>query len=254
MRPAVPVIHAGFGHLGLGGAEVQSLHFDVHAYGENHAHAVSRAAEADYTQLMMDTNLISFYQPSGLLGITDYSGPAEYHEKTKAPEWSGGVCVGDSVYVYDGAGLWPTLAHELTHVVFYEYMADLAFNPEFRWVNEGLATYEECKAAGAQEGVPFVDIFAPLRGALRRHPLSIHDLVKLVPAQVDKDYTVSLWYAQAEALVQYMIQKGGTLGFYQFLKALKSGKTLDEAVALAFPNRGWASLGDLYGTWLATQQ
>ncbi len=237
-----------FPGLGAGRSEVQSAHFLVHAYGEQNAEAVSSAAEADYQSIMVDTNLMSFYQPSGLFQIYVYADSGEYFRKTRQPGWSGGLCAGNAVYVYQGSYLWPILAHELTHVVFYEYLARKAWEPSLRWINEGLATYEESKAAAGGSG--FTDIFLSPRPQLLRTPIPMDKMLTMVPAN-EKAYKVSLWYAEAEGLVHFMISKGGPLGFYLLIKSIKGGEGWDVAMGTAFSAQGWSSLEELYQAWAA---
>ncbi|MDE1976498.1 MAG: hypothetical protein KGI84_04475, partial [Elusimicrobia bacterium] len=51
------VTQASFAPLDAGASQVDSLHFSVHAYGDQAANQISQAAETDYNNVMMDTNL-----------------------------------------------------------------------------------------------------------------------------------------------------------------------------------------------------
>ena len=127
------------------------------------------------------------------------------------------------------------LAHEITHLIWFEYMGHA--NPDYRWVNEGLAVYQENKTFGGRgQG----DMFSALRGNLRSQPISMDQMIHLVPA-TERAYDVSLWYAQSESMVRFMIERGGRIGFSQFLSALRYDKNLDQSVAEGFPG-SWRTL------------
>ena len=241
------IVTAPFGSLDPGASEQMSLHFKVHAYGADVARQISDQAEVYYQRIMVDTNLFSF-MPSGLYQIVVYGSQDEYRRKTNQPAWSGGVSYGNSIYSFVGGQLNQTIAHEMTHLIFFEFMGRSDTNQ--RWVNEGLAVYEEAKAAGAANAP--ADLFYAIRSTLRVQPLTLDQMIHLVPAS-EKERTVSLWYAESESLVQFMIERGGRLGFSQFLQGLKDGKNFDEAIGSGFVGV-WRNLGDLYQTWQTSIQ
>ncbi len=234
------------GHFPLldpGAAQLDSLHFRVYAYGSQEAQAISDAAEADYNRIMVDTNLYSFH-PSGLYRIVVYANQGEYLKKTRQPQWSGGVTVGTSIYTFYGPALERTIAHEMTHLIWFEYMNNRV-DPTLRWINEGLAVYEEEKAAGG--GTRRIDLFSRLEPTLRSQPIPMDQLINLTPA-TERDRTVSLWYAEAVGLVSFMIERGGRIGFSQFLQELQQGRDPDQAIGDSFPGM-WSSLGALEQAW-----
>lgn len=230
-----------FPELDPGAQELQSLHFLVKAYGVSATRAYADTAEAAYTRIMNDTGLYSF-KPRGLYRIVVYGTQDEYRKKTGQPEWSGGVAVGNAIYSYVSPRLEGVLSHEMTHLIWFEYMGRL--NPDHRWVNEGLAVYQEAKALGSKGQT---DLFSVLRGNLRAAPLPMESMIRLVPA-TERAYEVSLWYAQAESLTRFMVERGGRIGYAQFLEALRGGKSFDGAVAAGFPGQ-WTSLSDLEAQW-----
>ena len=234
-----------FARLDPGASELESLHFKTFAYGQEMARRVSDSAEAAYGRIMTDTNLYSF-RPRALYQIVVYGSQNEYRNKTGQPEWSGGCSVGNAIYTFVGPQLPQTLAHEMTHLIWYEYMGRV--NLDHRWVNEGLAVYEELKAAGVQRQDPF----ALSRGTLRQQPLTMDQLIHLVPA-TERERTVQLWYAQSESMVRFLIERGGRMGFSQFLASLRDGRSFDDAVATAYPGN-WRTLADVEGAWQRSLQ
>ncbi|MEK7858585.1 MAG: hypothetical protein AAB320_05525 [Elusimicrobiota bacterium] len=232
--------------LDAGASELDTLHFKVKAYGTPKAIAIGDAAEADYNRIMVDTGLYSF-KPRGLYQLIVYANAEEYHRKTAQPAWSGGLSIGNAIYTYEGPGLRGTLSHEMTHLIFYEFMAHM--NADHRWVNEGLAVFEQNKALAGPAGQ--ADIFASVRGNMRQLPIPMDQMIRLVPA-TEREYAVSVWYAQAESMIRFMIERGGRIGFSQFLTALRSGKSFDAAVNESFPGI-WRGLAEFESAWKRAQ-
>lgn len=236
------VTEAPYLPLDPGAAQVDSLHFRVRAYGGDKAQKISEAAEKAYARIMLDTNLYSF-RPPGLYQIIVYADAEEYQAKTRQPSWSAGATMGNAICSHEGPGLLGTLIHEMSHLIYHEYMG--RDREEERWVNEGLAVYEE--AAAFSEASGGRDLFGPVRGAVAQSPMPFERLARFGPA-TEREYSVSAWYAQAESVVRHMIERGGRLGFSQFLAALKSGKSFDEAMAAGFPGN-WRNLEELERDW-----
>lgn len=234
-----------FAPLDAGAAQLDSLHFRVKCYGQDIARQTSDQAEASYNRVMVDTNLFSF-QPHGLYTIVVYGNQQEYRSKTHQPEWSGGVTVGNAIYTFYGAGLPLTVAHEMTHLIFHEFMgAQIVSQQELRWLNEGLAVYEEQKAAAANGFSG--DIFGGIRPLVRSQPLPLDQIQHLVPAS-ERERAVSIWYAQSESMVQHMLERGGRLGFSAFLTAIRDGRGQDLAMQTAFTGT-FRDLNDFYLSW-----
>lgn len=245
-RAYTGVMEGVYPGLEAGAQENSSLHFKVKAYGQSTVLDVSAVAEAAYTRIMTDTGLSSF-MPRGLYQIVVYGTQDEYRKKTGQPDWSGGVAVGNAIYTYMSPRLEAVLSHEITHLIWFEFMGRV--NPDHRWVNEGLAVLQENKALGSRgQG----DMFSVLRGNLRSQPIPMDQMIRLVPA-TERAYEVSLWYAQAESMVRFMIERGGRIGFSQFLNALRYDKSLDQAVAEGFPG-SWRTLEELDRDWKRSMQ
>ncbi|MBI4057216.1 MAG: hypothetical protein HY399_06680 [Elusimicrobia bacterium] len=230
------ITQTSFQDLDPGAYEEQSLHFKVKAYGAEKARAISRAVEEDYNRIMQDTGLYSFI-PRGLYGITVYSNREEYLKKTGQAEWSGGVAVGNAIYSFESPYLNGTLAHEMTHLIFYEFMGNTSQN--LRWLNEGLAMYEEYQAGTSHS---LSDNLVPI-------PFS--QMVNLVPA-TERERLVGQWYHQVKEVVQFMVEQGGRLGFSIFLNQLRSGESFNQALSLGFPGL-WSDIGALEKSWLLSK-
>ena len=238
-------IKAPFLPLDPGAAHIDTLHFSVRAYGEQQAEAIGKEAELSYSQIMLDTNLMTFQ--SGLFHIVVYGSDQEYIQKTKQPAWSGGVTLGNAIYSFNGPELGQTIAHEMTHVIFYEYMKRM--DSKQRWVNEGLAVYHQLKAA-KNEGF-FGDYFQNVRPIMIQNPIPMQQMIGIVPA-TERARSVSIWYCEANSMIEFMIKKGGKIGFSIFIKDLRKNDDFDSAISNAFPQ--WNSLDSFYQDWKASLQ
>ena len=249
---ATAIMRAPFAPLDPGSYEQVSLHFLVRAYGADQARRISDQAEAFYQTIMQDTNLYSF-MPSGLYEIVVYGSHEEYVAKTKQPAWSGGVAYGNAIYSFNDAQLNQTIAHEMTHLVFNEFME--RSRPDLLWLNEGLAVYEQGKAASGKS-VP-ADIFGQFHAQVRAQPIALEEMLSFVPlsekTEDPKVPKVTLWYAQAESMTQYLVERGGRIGVSQFLQALKDGKGFDQAIGSSFVGI-WNDLPGFYQAWKSIPQ
>ncbi|HAH30697.1 MAG TPA: hypothetical protein DCL44_00095 [Elusimicrobia bacterium] len=220
----------------------ESLHFVVKAYSSETTQRYSSLCEEDYQRIMVDLGIYSFV-PSKPYNIVIYGDAAEYHLKTSQPAWSGGITYGNAILIYDFEGSPGILAHEMTHLVFNEFMG-LSAPESLRWLNEGIAVYEQMRAdypsKASYEGKIASDISL--------NPIPFSQMMNLVP-RGENDAMVERWYAQAGSVASFMLRQGGSLNFSYFLGRLKDGQGLDEAAAASFGGL-WKDMKDVERTWL----
>jgi hypothetical protein len=231
--------------LDAGANEQQGLHFMVKAYGADVARSTSDMCEAAYTRIMGDTGLYSF-QPRGMYTIVVYGTADEYRKKTGQPDWSAGVTVGNAIYTYYSPVLNGVLSHEMTHLIWFEFMGG-RLSDQQRWVNEGLAVYEEAKARNRG-----YELFGSLLPTLRTASIPIDQLQNMAP-NTERAYDASLWYAQAESMIRFMIERGGRIGFGQFLSSIRQGQNFDQSIYAGFPGQ-WRTLADFENDWKRSLQ
>lgn len=245
-----PAYGAGmFQKLDPGAKKLPSLHFEVHAYDSEKARQVSEIAERLYNRIVTDTGIYSF-RPERLYPIVIYGSDQEFFRKTNIPPTLvSGLADRDGViYSREGAPLPNVIAHELTHIVFNEYMRRL----EPVWVNEGLAVYEEQEASSEPisyfaGGKPIAFEQMILLDARRLSNLSAERGYRLT-GLAHRDAAMSAWYHQVGSVVRFMIEKGGRQDFSAFLRALRDGRRIDEAIRLGFRGR-WNGLAGLEAAW-----
>jgi hypothetical protein len=194
---------------------------------------------------MNDTGLYSF-QPRGMYSIVIYGSADEYRKKTGQPDWSAGVTVGNAIYTYFSPRLEGILSHEMTHLIWFEFMNGRLTDQQ-RWVNEGLAVYEEAKAGNRGR-----ELFVNFLPTLRASAIPMDQLQNLAP-NTERAYDASLWYAESESMIRFMIERGGRIGFGQFLGAVRDGQNFDSAVYAGFPGH-WRTLADFENDWKRSLQ
>jgi len=183
------------------------------------------------------------FQPRQLYTVVVYATRDEYRKKTQQPDWSPGIAVGNSIYTYEGLQLPLAVAHEMSHLIFREFMN--ADRPDLRWLNEGLAVYEgDVKAA--ELGLATAGE-ADLKRRLADQKIPFDQMITLVPP-TEMERETGIWYRQAGSVVRWIIERGGRGGFSQLLSLLRDGKLMDDAVRTAFPGK-WYSLADVENSW-----
>lgn len=241
--PATENVVIPYKGLEPGAVEQESAHFRLRAYSSETARKYSDLAEQLYSTVMSDTGLYSFV-PGNPYEIIVYRDKAEFVRKTSSPEWSGGITYGNAILLYEHDRYPAILAHEITHLIFNEFMEDYGRNNYF-FINEGVAVYEERKA--------YTESDFYYRGLVdsqvRKAPISFLQMMSYkplgVPAEVEK------WYAQCSSVAEYMLKKEGGFKFYIFLKNLKSGKDIDAAFRDAYPG-SWNGYKELEEKWLSS--
>ena len=221
---------------------VESAHFLVKAYTSETATAFSKTCEASYNRVMGDVGLYSF-APAKPYNIVVYKNADEYRKKTGQPNWSGGISYGNAILVYESEKAPAVLAHEMTHLIFNEFMGP-ANTPDKRWINEGLAVFEETRTDISSSVV----YNQRVHDLVKPNPIPFSQMINLIPIG-EQDVMVERWYAQVYSVISLMISRGGALGFSIFIAKLKDGLSLDVAAADAFPNL-WKNPGDLEKDWL----
>ena len=241
-KPVAQATEAPYTGLAPGYKTYESAHFLVKAYASETAMSYSVVCEANYNRVMGDVGLYSF-APLKPYNVVVYKDAPEYRLKTGQPEWSGGISYGNAILVYESQGAAAILAHEMTHLIFNEFMG-LVNSVDFKWINEGIAVYEETRASVSSRAV-YGQRVASL---VEPNPIPFSQMINLAPMG-EQTAVVERWYAQAGSVVSFMINEGGTLGFSIFMTKLKAGASPDAAAAEAFPGL-WKNIGEIEKAWL----
>jgi Peptidase MA superfamily len=142
-----------------------------------------------------------------------------------AREWIGAAAFPHlrTVFMWLGAGseafLRTAIAHEVTHVVFYDASAN-PFHEPATWLNEGVATWSE--AGNAESEDDLVRIEAGSGGLMAFEALTDQFPIDARGA--------SLGYAQGATMVDRIISTYGTDAMAAIMDAYRSGATDEEAI------------------------
>lgn len=220
----------------------ETAHFRLDAYSSEAAARYAALCEENYSRIMQDLGIYSFV-PARPYNVSVYKDAAEYRRKTGQPEWSGGAAYGNALLLYESQGIRPSMAHEMTHLVFNEYMG-LSQAAQLRWLNEGVAVYEESRSN------PLSSAFYAQRvnEAVSPNPVPFSQMVNLAPMGESLN-TVDRWYAQVGSVAGFMIRTGGSFNFSLFLSKLRDGASVDQALESAYPGV-WKKLSDVEKSWL----
>ncbi|MDD4005281.1 MAG: peptidase MA family metallohydrolase [Elusimicrobiaceae bacterium] len=240
-------VHVAGVELAPGAREKVTLHFLVRAYTEAELEDVGSFCEEQYTKIMRNTGLYSF-MPATPYEIIIYSSHEEYVNRSKQPDWSGGVTIGNAILSYNSQAMKSVLAHEMAHLVFNEYMS----RSDYRlvWLNEGLAVYTQIGTYGDAGQASYN---SAVRAELLASPIPFARMMSYVPmrdAGTNGGTQLSRWYGQAGSVAEYMIERGGSMGFSMLLRELKNGAGIDSALASAYPGK-WSDTAALEAGWLA---
>lgn len=216
--------------------EYDGLYFKAIA---NTAQAQNIVALADdiYQGIVADIKLARDQRPFTLYPLYVYSTKQEYLAKSGMPAWSEGAFRQGRIQTYQHEGLAPVLAHEIAHLIYWEFFG---VQGRHLWLNEGLAMYEEIRLGG----VNFEAGINAGKSLLRQHYVPLKELTATQSALSHKDKEAQIFYVESSFLVHYLLTRGGNVGFYEMLRALKQGKTLNEAIGVGFPGR-WRNLIEL---------
>lgn len=220
----------------------ETAHFALSAYTSTGAALYSSLCEENYSRIMQDLGLYSFV-PARPYNIVVYRDAAEYHSKTSQPDWSGGATYGNALLLFEGEGVKATIGHEMTHLIFNEFMG-LAQAAQLRWLNEGVAVYEEIRANQASSAF----YTGRLADTVSANPIPFSQMVNLAP-QDEANRGVDRWYAQVGSVAGFMIRQGGSFNFSLFLGKLRDGAAMDKAIELTYPGM-WTKLDDVEKAWL----
>lgn len=236
-----PTPVSSFPDIDPGGTEHKSLHFTIRANTEKDARELAHLAEMIYTRIGSDTGLYASMSSENFL-IVVYKDRDDYLSKTRLPSWSRAVAVGRSIYTYPGPDLEPMLAHEMSHLVFNNYMG--RFATTYRWLNEGLAMVIELSYTPDSSKARYV---SEKNENLRQNRMSFTQMTFFTPLTEERRM-IDTWYMQVESVTAFMLNQASRLNFANFLSSLRGGVDVDQAIAGNYPGR-FRSLNELEESW-----
>jgi hypothetical protein len=232
--------------------EVRTRHVIVrHVDNARLAQDVSRAAERDYDRIARELGITRYdrfwvWQDRAVVWL--HPSREHFRRATNAPEWATARSQHEQrrIDTYEQAPglLSEALPHELAHIVFSEFVGDESQVP--LWLHEGVAQWAQLERRR----------LAPEQVAALRRQGRLLPLRRLTAADVRTEENApaaAAFYAQAVALIRFMIERYGPRRFRAFCGQLRDGKSVDDALRFAYP-REIRNIEDLEEAWLKAME
>jgi hypothetical protein len=207
---------------------VKMEHFVVlHRGNQAFAERMGKRAEELFGRIMRDLGYLQhdrFWLWDNRCTIRIHQNAEAFRQSVRAPEWAAGCAdpAKREIATFEGSDAFVerVLPHELTHLVFREFVG---FKGEIPlWLNEGVAVWEGARlsgrrlfSGGVESPVPLAALMAP----------DMRTAGATVASNV---------YAQAAAVVGFIIERGGAEKFSTFCRQLRDGKTVDDALRFTY--------------------
>ncbi|MCM8786732.1 MAG: peptidase MA family metallohydrolase [Candidatus Omnitrophica bacterium] len=170
----------------------------------------------------------------------------DYLENFKCPFWSG-ACVDYKdriIYTYpDQKNSSLIFAHELTHIIFREYIKD---SPLPCWFEEGMATYIEHKSTLANQ---HFDLSSLKKMIQNKKHIKFDELMNISCQELYNlsESKINIFYLQSFSIINFLIKNYGKDNFTQLLFYLRSGLNFGEAFSKSFLS--FRTLEELENKW-----
>ena len=122
-------------------SKIYATHFTIYSTNESSIKDLAQKVEKIYETVIFDTNLYNFNLPERF-SIYIYGDAKIYTENTKRPKWSGGFVTNRKIYTFEGEHLSHILPHEISHLIFNDFMNNKAVGIS-KWINERGGTTEK---------------------------------------------------------------------------------------------------------------
>ncbi|UCC94573.1 MAG: hypothetical protein JSW40_07120 [Candidatus Omnitrophota bacterium] len=214
--------------------ELRSEHFIIKyepGVSESYVKKVKKEAEYFYRKITQEFNLIreKLWMWTNRAKIFIAKDQKSYLEKFGCQSWST-ACVNyqtKTIYTFpDQRNFSSVLAHELTHIIFREYIGYSRFP---LWLDEGMAMYIQYK--GSHEATLMRSL---MKKVIKKDKYIRFSKMQTIYQVADKDPEVDLFYQQAFSMVDFLISRFGKFHFKLFLGHIKKGANLEEALRKSF--------------------
>ena len=205
-----------------------------------------RKAEGYYRKIAKDIGFVrykGFWLADDRCKIYIYKAHQDYINITKQPWWSGG-CVSYKekvikTYQWSEHFLNSLLPHELTHIIFREFVGFENKNIPL-WLDEGIACYHERPEKRKRH-------LLVKRAIYRENYIPLEKLHKLDITKETDAGLVDLFYAESTSIVEFLIKQHTPSRFTKLCRLLRDGKKLDEALKSVYH---FKNLNCLEDKWL----
>lgn len=214
--------------------EEKSTHFIVYyqkADEEFLRHLVDRA-EDYYNKITTDLgfNRFNFWLWDERAKIYVYDDLRSYRMGTGQPAWSAGAVLPKDKIIYtftqEEDFLNTILPHEMGHIIFREFVG-FTNTAVPLWLDEGVASYQE---SGRRENADEL-----VRQALKENRfMDLQNLSGVDPHAMSGISSVTLFYAEAVSVVNYLMREFGRDKLVLFCQYLRDYRDLSRALARTY--------------------
>ena len=212
----------------------KSTHFIVY-YEESSSFAgeVISASENHYQDMIRYFGSLpqsNFWTWENRCKIYIYASRSNYMERTNQPEWSSGFAdvKRRAIVSYEDAPdfIDSVLPHEMAHLIFREFI-EVGNRQVPRWLDEGFAI--------AQEERIRVSLDQAVKKAIKSNStIALRDLGQIGSLHVRPAEQAKLFYAQAQSLTRFLIEKRDSSYFINFCRLLRDGERLEDALRKSY--------------------
>ena len=224
--------------LANGYLEERTMHFIVCFHknvNKEFIKKIKKASESNYMTIVED---LYFFRDDpwtfdNRATIYVHKDRTEYLKETGMPDWSYGMADLKEKEIHTYEGTWSfvkrTLRHEMTHLIFRDYIGNRADLP--LWLNEGAAVYMEHKKTRKTRAYSvkrlFKEEYIPLRELCVDNYLEPYG-ISASKEERELGDNVNKFYDQSLSLLYFLIKRYDRFKFNMLCKSLKTGKNFDE--------------------------
>jgi len=238
--------------------ELSSEHFIIYyKENENFAKEVSYKAEKYYSSIASDigySRYSDFWTWDKRVKIYIYPTKKDYLKETNQPTWSEGMADYKNKqiisYALSEGFLDSILPHEMAHLIFRDFVG---FKSEIPlWLDEGVAQWAEISKRDhirklAKE-LYQKDLLLSLKDIMTLDIRNLRDKDKVFirPTKtktgqdgvlfIGTEQLINNYYLQSVSIVGFLIEKYGSYSFSNFCRELRDGKSIGEAIRIAYPH------------------
>jgi len=215
--------------------QLRSEHFFINYHPDvkqDYVYKIKNKAEGFYRIITSEFNFTrnEFWLWENRAEIFIAKDRQDYLKRFNCSKWSG-ACVNYQkklIYTYpDQERFVSILAHELTHIVFREFMGEGEFP---LWLDEGISTYIEDKRGG---GSYKKSLFLLEQSLKDGSYIKLSQLDKITSASLKNkpEEYINLFYVESFSLVNFLKREYGEYSFSRFLYYLRQGHSIEKALA-----------------------
>lgn len=213
--------------------EEKGDHFIVyHEADPSFAKEVLRRSESYYGHIASDLGYArysNFWQWDNRVKIFIHASKSNYLKYSDQPEWSEGVAnyTHKHILTYRQSEnfLDALLPHEITHLIFRDFVGFEGQIP--LWLDEGVAQWEEPQKRTLAKRIALFLLE-------KKEVIPLKDLATVNDLSDKTQQKIHYFYMESVSVVDFLMKTYGSRAFTDFCRQLRDGKSMDEALRLAY--------------------